>query len=78
MATPEKVEVTTDMVWRMIESRYNYFENRIKAIEDKLKVLVAILTDKEIIGEEVGEELTETVNIEEILDIVEWYLDQKE
>lgn len=53
---------------------YRYLQNRMRDQGKKIRLLVRILVDKKIIGEELAKSFEETANTDEIL---QWYLNRQ-
>lgn len=67
----EKAEETINYATtEFVNNRFEYYNEQLRNANKKIKLLVRILVDKKIIGEELAKTFEETVPS----DILEWYL----
>jgi len=70
----EKEAEPNYITWEEHRNSMNYLREDIRSLQKKVKVLVAVLVDKKLIGEQMAKVFTETCPKE----IVEWFLKKQE
>jgi len=62
--------------WSFTQSEYDWIQRRLGNVEKKVKLLIGLLVDKKVIGEELGDRLVEETTKDS--DIIKWFLREKE
>lgn len=78
-----KPEWRADYNWlsRRLDRIENEMSERITKLKKRLRLLVRILVDKKIVGEEVAKSVEETVSEDEEIEetkLIEWFLAERE
>ena len=71
----EKAQAAPNYVtYEQMRNEMRYYEEDMRKMKSKIKLLVRILVDKKLIGAELAKTFEETSSPNEVL---EWYLDKK-
>jgi len=70
----EKESAPNYITWEEHRNSISYLKEDIRNLQKKIKILVAVLVDKKLIGEQTAKAFTETCPEE----VVEWFLKKRE